>query len=179
MRRRISSSVLAHGGGTEGYLVRLICSFSHPEDILAAYLHRPLVGDSFRRAVEQLAKGTSGRRHHSKAISDKEIAKRAQAMLRWLDGKEPDIKDPYEVLGLSQSAGNREILHRYRTLSKRVHPDRHPLGRQDYWTARQDEVNQAYRTLTDPESRARWQARVDKRKQLLRRLWKLEKSHAR
>lgn len=177
MRKRIFSSVSVPGKYAKEHLVRLICSFSRPQDILAAYLHRPLPGVFFRGAVEQLAKGKFGKRHESRTIPDIEIVKRARTMLRWLDGEEPEDKNPYSVLGLSYSATEQQILHRYRTLSKRAHPDRHTPARQDYWCARQNEINQAYRTLSDPKSRARLLTELEQRKQLLRRLWKIEQSY--
>ena len=156
------------------HLIRLISDFSFPKDILTAYLCRPLVGVSIRRGIEQIAKGKFGRNLHRRPLSDGEIMTRAQQLLRWLDGKESDVKNPYEVLGLNYSASPAQTLHRYRVLSKRVHPDRHTPARQDYWSARQQEVNQAYQILSDPESRAQYLARVAERKDLLRRLWQVE-----
>lgn len=161
------------------YLVRLILSFSSPKDTLSAYLRCPLSGVSFRRNVGQIAKGNFRKSYQKVSVSPSEIMKRAQRVLQWLDGKELDGKNPYEVLGLSYSATSAQILHRYRTLCKRVHPDRHPRARQDYWLARQQEVNEAYQILSDRESRAQYLARVEERKNLLRRLWQIERAHRR
>jgi DnaJ-domain-containing protein 1 len=140
-------------------------------------LRRPLPGTPFRRTIEGIAKGLSGR--GLGGIPRSELLTRAARLLQWLDGKESDGKNPYEVLGLSYSATSAQIHHRYRTLSKRVHPDRHPPSRQDYWRVRQQEVNEAYRMLSDPKSRGQYLARVEERAKLLRRLWQMERARRR
>ena len=162
--------------GAIGYLVRLFCFFARPKDVLAAYLRRPLVGYSFRQAVEQLTQGKFGRRRGRRPIPDSEIVARAERMLQWLDGKEGPERNPYEVLGLSCPATGKQILSRYRALSKRVHPDRHSPARQPYWHARQEEVNEAYRILADPQLHAQWLDALEQRKRLLCRLWKAERA---
>jgi len=157
-------------------LLRLFCCFAHPREILAAYLRRPLVGYSFRRGVARLAQGKFGPARARRPVPDSEIGVRAQRMLLWLDGKEGGERNPYEVLGLSRSATARQILVRYRALSKRVHPDRHSPARQPYWHARQEEVNEAYRILADPQLHAQWLDALEQRKRLLCRLWKAERA---
>ena len=176
-RKHVSATATFPADYTVKYLVRLISSFSQPKDILSAYLRRPLPGAPFRRTVEQIAGGLFGRTLGG--ISQSELLTRAMRLLQWLDGKESDGKSPYEVLGLSHSATSAQILHRYRTLSKRVHPDRHPTSRQDYWRVRQQEVNEAYRVLSDPKSRGQYLARVEERGDLLRRLWQMERARRR
>jgi hypothetical protein len=145
-----------------------------PEDILVAYLHRPIAGFSFRWGLEQVARGRFRQGPSPRLLPDRELVSRAQAMLRWLDGKDPELRNPYEALGLGRLASRKEVAHRYRTLSKRVHPDRHGPDRQMYWAARQDEINRAYRILLDPELRAQWAADDERRRQLLRRLRAIE-----
>ena len=158
------------------YLLRLLCLFSQPEDVLLAYLRRPLPGFCFRFGIEQLARGgVTMRRGHEEA-SARAIMTRARVMLRWLDGEDLGGKNPYEVLGLSCLATARQIRSRYRMLSKRVHPDRHDPARQEYWSARQNEINEAYRILSAPPLRAKWQADLKERKQLLHRLWEVERA---
>jgi hypothetical protein len=176
-RKHVSATATFPGDYAVKCFVRLISSFSQPKDILSAYLRRPLPGTPFRRTIEGIAKGLSGR--GLGGIPRSELLTRAARLLQWLDGKESDGKNPYEVLGLSYSATSAQIHHRYRTLSKRVHPDRHPPSRQDYWRVRQQEVNEAYRMLSDPKSRGQYLARVEERAKLLRRLWQMERARRR
>lgn len=174
-RRRLANSGPAVGDRSGiKYLVRLLASFTQPKEVLTAYLGRSLRGFSFRRAVEEVAGGAFGGQRSGTPSG--EIVVRAASLLRWLDGEEMDGRDPHTVLGVSRSATKQAIVHRYRILSKRVHPDRHSSARQDYWCARQKEVNEAYRMLTDPKFRTQWEARVEKRKQLLLRLWQRERT---
>ena len=155
-------------------LLGIVRMFSLPQDILIAYLRRPIRAFSFRRGIEQLARGNFTPWQGLGGIADSEVVARATAVLRWLDGGEMSGRNPYEVLGLSASAGAKQIRSRYRALSKRVHPDHHTPGRQDYWCTRQNEVNEAYRILSDPELRVQWQDEFKQRKQLLQRLWEVE-----
>lgn len=155
-------------------LLPLVCALCRPEDIVRAYLRRPLLGYSFRQGIELLASGKVPRGSNVREISEREIVARAHTVLRWLDGEECDHKDPYQVLGLSRAATDAQIHHRYRTLSKRVHPDRHSPQGQDYWGERQREVTEAYRLLSDLKSRQQYLDGLERRKRLLRRLWKVE-----
>lgn len=176
MRRRAYLRPVFDSDEPLEHLVRAFYAHPHPADILALYLDRPIPGYSFRGGVEQLAAGRFARGQRARPVPDSEIMERAKRMLRWLDGEEADGKSPHEILGVSQSASDREILRRYRVLSKRVHPDRHGTGDQGYWSARQRAVNEAFQALSDPESRALWRTRFEHRKQLLRRLWAVEGS---
>ncbi len=59
------------------------------------------------------------------------------------------MKDPYEVLGVSQSASDEEIKRAYRDLARKYHPDNYqdnPLA--DLAQEKMKEVNEAYDTIT-------------------------------
>jgi molecular chaperone DnaJ len=62
--------------------------------------------------------------------------------------------NPYQVLGVERSAGQDEIKAAYRKLALRYHPDRNPGDSEA--EERFKEVSQAYATLRDPQSRARF-----------------------
>lgn len=58
--------------------------------------------------------------------------------------------NPYEILGVKESATDEEIKAAYKTLVKKYHPDRHannPLG--DLAEEKLREINQAYDEITD------------------------------
>ena len=65
----------------------------------------------------------------------------------------------YEVLGLPQQATTVEIKQKYRELARKFHPDLvqdKALGQLIF-----TQVNQAYRTLSDPERRAQYDATLN------------------
>lgn len=65
----------------------------------------------------------------------------------------------YEVLGLPQQATAVEIKQKYRELARKFHPDLvqdKALGQRIF-----TQVNQAYRTLSDPERRAQYDATLN------------------
>lgn len=64
------------------------------------------------------------------------------------------FKNPYAVLGVSSTANADEIKSAYRKLALKYHPDRNP-GDQAA-EARFKEISEAYATLRDPNSRARF-----------------------
>lgn len=59
------------------------------------------------------------------------------------------MKDPYEVLGVSQSATDEEIKRAYRNLARKYHPDNYqdnPLS--DLAEEKMKEINEAYDLIT-------------------------------
>ncbi|KAI4152715.1 MAG: hypothetical protein L6R39_001752 [Caloplaca ligustica] len=70
----------------------------------------------------------------------------------------PKIWDPYDILDVSRSAGEKDITQKYRKLSRQHHPDKaqhDPSNNQtleeinEYWV----ELSKAYKALTDEEVR--------------------------
>ncbi|KAK9456751.1 hypothetical protein V1511DRAFT_495202 [Dipodascopsis uninucleata] len=69
-----------------------------------------------------------------------------------------DVKrfDPYEILGISYSASEREIKSRYRKLSVKFHPDKiHNVENttREFLEAQFVEMTKAYKSLTDEDTR--------------------------
>ncbi|MHA7198715.1 DnaJ C-terminal domain-containing protein [Arthrobacter alkaliphilus] len=62
-------------------------------------------------------------------------------------------KDPYSVLGLSRTADPQEIQRAYRKLARKYHPD---VNREPDAADRFKEIGEAYSTLSDPETKARY-----------------------
>lgn len=62
-------------------------------------------------------------------------------------------KDPYSVLGLSRTADAKEIQRAYRKLARKYHPD---VNREPDAADRFKEIGEAYSTLSDPETKARY-----------------------
>lgn len=68
------------------------------------------------------------------------------------DSDEPDY---YELLQLSPNADAETIARVYRLLAQRYHPDNRGSGNSEVFL----QLSQAYRVLSDPEQRARYDAR--------------------
>lgn len=68
------------------------------------------------------------------------------------------MTDHYETLQVSRNAEPEVIERAYRTLSMKYHPDRAPAPERRSATRRMQAINEAYRVLRDPESRARYDA---------------------
>jgi curved DNA-binding protein CbpA len=71
------------------------------------------------------------------------------------------VKDFYEVLQISPRADEDTIHRVFRHLAKRFHPDNTDSGNAD----RFNEVMQAFQTLSDPEQRARYDARYEQERE--------------
>jgi DnaJ-domain-containing protein 1 len=67
-----------------------------------------------------------------------------------------DIKGYYRRLGLAPGASLEQIKRSYRSLAKDLHPDRHPDD--PTATARFQALNEAYAVLSDPQTRAGYDA---------------------
>eukprot|EP00249_Psilotum_nudum_P014862 c25036_g1_i1 orf=751-1527(-) len=72
--------------------------------------------------------------------------------------KSPDFtgtrKTYYNVLGVPQSASQKEVRLAYRKLALQYHPDLAPLHQLDTATRLFSQINEAYATLSDPQKRA-------------------------
>ncbi len=64
-----------------------------------------------------------------------------------------EIRDPYEVLGVSKDASAAEIKKAYRRLSKKYHPD---LNKEPGAEEKFKQVNEAYEILSDPQKKAQF-----------------------
>ncbi len=71
------------------------------------------------------------------------------------------LRSPYETLGVDKSATDDDIKSAYRRLAMRYHPDRNPNDKEA--EEKFKEVSEAYATLRDPETRAKFDryGRVD------------------
>lgn len=64
------------------------------------------------------------------------------------------MNDPYEVLGVSQSATPAEITHAYRLQLRAYHPDRRSTAKNSAADERLRRILDAYALLRDPRRRA-------------------------
>lgn len=68
-------------------------------------------------------------------------------------------KDYYKILGVSRTAGEKEIKHAYRRLARQYHPDVNPGNKEA--EAKFKQINEAYEVLSDPEKRKKYDAYGD------------------
>ena len=64
------------------------------------------------------------------------------------------MKDPYDILGVSKSASEKEIKKAYRKLAKENHPDKVEGNEERF-----KEIADAYETLSNPQKRAQYDQR--------------------
>src|SRR5262245_56759394 len=64
-------------------------------------------------------------------------------------------KDYWAILGLKQSATEKEIRSAYKRLAKKHHPDVNPGDKQA--EERFKEISEAYEVLSDPKKRRQWE----------------------
>lgn len=62
-----------------------------------------------------------------------------------------EYKDYYKILGLDNSATDKEIKSAYRKLAKKYHPDLNPDGQDKF-----KDINEAYEVLGDPEKKKQY-----------------------
>ncbi|KAA8543536.1 hypothetical protein F0562_021718 [Nyssa sinensis] len=68
----------------------------------------------------------------------------------------------YELLGISESGTLSEIKQAYKQLARKYHPDVSPPERTEEYTQRFIRVQEAYETLSDPETRAMYDSDLAK-----------------
>lgn len=74
--------------------------------------------------------------------------------------KEPQLWDPWQILGVGQEASQNEIRKAYRKLSLIHHPDKAELeegGVENETDSKYIEISKAYKVLTDDDARAKWE----------------------
>ncbi|KAF9970315.1 secretory subunit [Actinomortierella ambigua] len=65
--------------------------------------------------------------------------------------------NPFEVLGIKESATPKEIKSAYRGLSRVWHPDKVAIEQREEAESKMTEINKAYETLTDDATRENWE----------------------
>ena len=66
--------------------------------------------------------------------------------------------DYYAVLGIGRGATAKQMKKAYRRRSVELHPDKHPASEKEEWEDKFVELVNAYQVLSDPDSRARYDA---------------------
>jgi molecular chaperone DnaJ len=70
-----------------------------------------------------------------------------------------NLDNHYETLGVGKDASPEEIKKKYRKLARKYHPDVNPGDRQA--EARFKKINEAYRILSDPSLKAKYDAELN------------------
>ncbi|KAF9984231.1 secretory subunit [Modicella reniformis] len=65
--------------------------------------------------------------------------------------------NPFDILGIADSASPKQIKSAYRSLSKIWHPDKVKANVREEADSKMAEINKAYETLTDDETRENWE----------------------
>ncbi|KAK3828562.1 MAG: Sec63 Brl domain-containing protein, partial [Benniella sp.] len=65
--------------------------------------------------------------------------------------------NPFDILGIADSATPKQIKTAYRTLSKVWHPDKVKADMREEADSKMAEINKAYETLTDDATRENWE----------------------
>src|SRR5437764_3707956 len=84
------------------------------------------------------------------------------------------LPDYYEVLQVSPRADRETIERVFRHLAKRYHPDNRDSGNTEIF----NQVANAYRVLTDPEQRARYDIAYEQAKAMQWRIFDQETTHS-
>src|SRR5690242_13061682 len=84
------------------------------------------------------------------------------------------LADLYELLQLSPRADRETIERVFRHLAKRYHPDNQDSGDADTFS----QIAEAYRVLTDPEQRARYDIAYERVKAAQWRIFDQETTHS-
>ncbi|MDI6689543.1 MAG: DnaJ domain-containing protein [Actinomycetota bacterium] len=88
--------------------------------------------------------------------------------------KKTRSRDYYEILEVHPSASPEVIEKAYKALSMKYHPDKQPSEKKRWATRRMQELNEAYRVLSDPLKRRVYDsklARSQKTQEMLRIFW--------
>ncbi|OAY32849.1 chaperone protein dnaJ 20, chloroplastic [Manihot esculenta] len=93
-------------------------------------------------------------RTHSKSIRTTPIKASATTTAAAVDNIYTNTQTFYDLLGISEGGTLSEIKKAYKQLARKYHPDVSPPGCTAEYTKRFIQVQEAYETLSDPQSRA-------------------------
>ena len=75
-----------------------------------------------------------------------------------------NIKNPYDVLGILNTAKQAEIKKAYRAKARKTHPDRNPLNEKDACEKSFQEIREDYDILSNPQTRKDYDEYLDAQK---------------
>uniref|UniRef100_A0A5B7C1G2 J domain-containing protein n=1 Tax=Davidia involucrata TaxID=16924 RepID=A0A5B7C1G2_DAVIN len=87
---------------------------------------------------------------------------RTKAAINSLYGTAQATESFYQLLGISESGTVSEIKQAYKQLARKYHPDVSPPERTEEYTERFIRVQEAYETLSDPQTRALYDSDLSK-----------------